>query len=228
MRRTERALSVICALLPLAGVLLFDWSLATVLFVIWVDTWLHSLRGIPTFMNENAFEPYATHPAGRLFLNLLLGTMVWCILTAPIVSAIGIAFHELAWRIRPGGFRAELNDLLAAPWWLAIIVGGRLFPGVRNLIAARAEGRQRFFEFVKVEFFIGMGKCLVLLPLAWFAPVFAHGGFWGVLAFAALASLTIVAADWYLEYHLNLKPAAAKPAKPLEVVHGFDGRTWKR
>src|SRR5258706_1721445 len=128
----ERATIVICGLVPLVGLLFFGWNVAAVIFMLWLDALLASMRMIAA----NLHLIYKDIDPGKRYLGqpglVYLAVVLWVFLSLPIMVA-GINLDILVSQSNPGGFDAEARYLMVeAPWFLAVLVGGRLYQCIRG------------------------------------------------------------------------------------------------
>lgn len=244
----ERAAIVVCGLVPLAGLAFFGWSVVTVIFMLWLDAYLASLRLIPAIWygisqillegKLNEVEKATPGLADRLKLAIFmlvlflgLGGTAWGILTLPIsltyryLDILDSQFHR-------GGLEAVAYDLLFdAPWSIALLAGGRLFQCARAFVAIRAAGPKRFSQVLKAQYGALFCKSVVLFALAAVATLFGLSDSRSEVTFVAAAIIGLVAIEWYADYWRHrAQPPDPGPAleKKPEIIHGFDGRNEKR
>jgi hypothetical protein len=228
-RILERTTIVTCGLVPLVGLVFFGWSLAAVIFTFWFDAFLASLRMIPVnlyFLNRDIApnSRYLGQP-GLVYLAIVC----WMFLAVPVWVA-GIHLDKLVSQFHPGGFDAQARYLMVeAPWWFAVMVGGRLFQCVREFAVARAAGPARFVDMVKALFAHSMFKGVVLFTLSGIATWFGFFGLRGPELFVAMTAAGLIAVEWNADRLFPTRRPDAVPLarKPLEIVHGFDARDQK-
>jgi hypothetical protein len=247
-RGLERAATAVCGLVPLAGLLYFDWNVVVVIFMLWLDAYLASLRLIPAIwywigqillegkLNEaeNAMPGLTGRLALTIFMSafcLGLGGFAWGILTLPI-SLTYLYLNILDLQFHRGGLGAVAYDLLFdAPWSIALLAGSRLFQCARAFVAMRAAGPKRFSQVLKAEYGVLFCKSVTLFALAAVATLFGLGDSRSEVIFIAAAIIGLAAIEWYADYWFHRveppDPGAALKKK-LKVVHGFDGRSEKR
>jgi hypothetical protein len=234
-RGLERVVTAVCGLVPLAGLAFFGWNVATVIFMLWLDAYLASLRMIPAnlYLINQDLVRNPQDPKNRvldLIGGLGLATVMWMFLALPVMIA-GKYLDNLVSQFHPGGFEAEAYDLFFdAPWWFALLAGGRLFQCAREFGAIRAAGASRFGEMLKAEYGLLLCKGVALFALAAWALLFGLAGFKGEVMLVATVIIGLVAIEWYADYWLHrAQPPDTGSAlkKKLEVIHGFDGRNEK-
>jgi hypothetical protein len=226
----ERAAIVICGLVPLAGLVYFGWSAAMVIYMLWLDAYLASLRMIPAnlylidkHLQRDPMDPL--NPVIDRICGLGLATVMWMFLALPVTIAYPY-LDNLVSQFHRGGLKAEAYDLIFdAPWWFALLAGSRSFQCAREFVVARATGPSRFAEALKAQYGLLLCKGVALFALALWAPAFSLAGPRGLEVFVGMAVVGLTAAEWYAEHWLKPKPRAAKR---LEVIHSFDGRSEKQ
>jgi hypothetical protein len=240
----ERAATAVCGLVPLVGLLFFGWNVLTVIFMLWLDAYLASLRLIPAIwywvtqilLEGKLREAELAMPglAGRFGLTLFmfafcfgLGGFAWGMLTLPI-SLTYLYLNILDSQFHQGGLEAVAYDLLFdAPWLIALLAGSRLFQCVRAFVAMRAAGPKRFGEVLKAQYGTLFCKSVTLFALGAVATLFGMRDSRSETAFVVAAIIGLVAIEWYADYWFRrAQPTDSAYAlkKKLEVIHGFDGR----
>jgi hypothetical protein len=234
-RGLERAATAVCGLVPLAGLAFFGWDVPTVIFTLWLDAYLASLRMIPAnlyLINQDLVRD-PKGPKNRvldLIGGLGLATVMWAFLALPVTIAYQF-LNILVSQVHRGGLEAVGYDVFFdAPWSVALLAGGRLFQCAREFFAIRAAGASRFGDMLKAEYGLLFCKSGVLFALASLATLFGLGSYSsrGEMVFVVAAIIGLVAIEWYADYWLHrVSPPDPRPAlqKKLEVVHGFDARS---
>jgi hypothetical protein len=235
-RGLERATTAVCGLVPLVGLAFFGWSVPTVIFMLWLDAYLASLRMIPAnlyLINQDLVRD-PKGPRNRvldLIGGLGLATVMWAFLALPVTIAYQF-LNILVSQVHRGGLEAVGYDVFFdAPWSVALLAGGRLFQCAREFFAIRAAGASRFGEMLKAEYGLLFCKSGVLFALASLATLFGLGSSRGEVIFVVAAIIGLVAIEWYADYWLHrFQPPDPGSAlkKRLEVIHGFDGSSEKR
>lgn len=241
----ERAAAAACGLVPLAGLLFFGWSVLTVMFTLWLDTYLASLRLIPAIWYwvsqvllegklreaEKAMPTLGGRLGVTLFLSVFclgLGGFAWGMLTLPI-SLTYLYLNILDLQFHRGGLEEVAYALLLdAPWSIGVLAASRLFQCVRAFVAIRAAGPKGFNQVLKAQYGTLFCRSVTLFALAAVATLFGLGNSRSEMFFVVAAIIGLVAVEWYADYWLNrAQPPAWAPAKKIDVVRGFDGRNEK-
>ena len=228
----ERAATVVCGLVPLAGLVFFGWSAAAVMFVLWLDVFLASFRMVPANMywirrDLERLPGTSRNPVLDWIGELGLAMLMWTFLGLPVMVAVGFLDMQVA-QFHRGGLTPVAYDLIFdAPWSIALLAGSRLYQCVREFAAARAAGPSRFAQMVKALYGQTLCKGGVLFAFVSWTTLFGLAGFKGEVLLVAATIVGLVAIEWYADYWLNrARPPDPGPAskKKLEVIHGFDGR----
>ena len=228
-RFSARAAIVACGLVPLTGVAFLGWSAANVMFVLWLDAFLSSLRMIPAnvhLINRDMTDVPGPFPSVRRIPRIYLGIVLWTFLALPVMLA-GRYLDGMVAAVDRGGFEAQAVDLFFdAPWSFAVLVGSRLFQGAQEFAVARASAPARCAELLKILYGFTLFKGFVLFAVTAVCSLFAIGGARVLEICAGAIIIGLVAAELYADrWFYSSRPAATPPArKPVEIIHGFDGR----
>jgi hypothetical protein len=235
-RGIERALGAVCGLVPLAGLLFFGWSVAAVIFLLWLDVYLASLRMVPANLywikKDLVRDPLGPrNPVLDRISDLGLAMLMWIFLALPVMIA-GRYLDALVAQFHPGGLKPVAYDLFfEAPWSIVLLAGGRVYQCIREFAAARAAGESRFAQMIKVLYGQFLCKGMVLFAFAAWTLLFGIAGYRDEVMLVAATIVGLVAIEWYADYRLNrVQPPdpGASLKKTIEVVHGFDGRNDRR
>ena len=228
-RLLARASIVVCGLVPLVGVVFLGWSAANLIYLLWLDAFLSSMRMIPA--NVHLINKDMTHAPGPVpwvknIPRIYLGIVLWTFLALPVMIA-GKSLDGMVAAVDRGGFEAQAGDLIFdAPWSFAVMIGSRLFQGAQEFAVARASAPARCAELLKILYGFTLCKGAVLFSVTAVCGLLAVGGAGSLEICAGAIIIGLVAMELYADrsFYSSL-PAANPPArKPLEIIHGFDGR----
>jgi len=205
-RRTgavDRIVIAVGGLLPFAGVVFLDWSIATAIFFAWADAVLGALRLVPAVVVEDYEQGNPKLPLLE-FPFLVAGALVgWGLFFLPFFLLGGAALDGLVVEFEPGGLLAVAEHMIfVEPWWLALLALARLVQCAFDLLEATATGKGTFMEVVTTQGALLLLKGVAVAGLAGLAYRFLALGPGVVLAFLGVASVLLVwmesrAADWF-------------------------------